>query len=406
MKEDEGVQASSFWEWPGPKQRRRFGQAMVEAYYRSRRRDRSPISSAAAVALGVIVGCLPVYGFHLLLCIGGARLLRVSAPLAYLAAHVNNPWTAPFLLYFELGLGRLLLEGEWIRLSPSALRDAGGLAIGRDLMVGSLALGVGLAALLAPIVLWVAARSRTTPVLARLVDKTSRRYATMGIRIWETVRGKLRFDPAYLEILRVGDLRAGAHVVDLGCGRGILLAAIRTAQEMDRQGHWPTEETPIPADLELSGIEVDRSAYKAARRALGGEASIIRADLRTADLPPSDVIVCLDVLHYLSPAEQESLIARCASSIRSGGTLFVREAATEKGLRSWMTRWQERASSWARGEWRRTLSYRSEGGWKNLLERHGFEASSDPMWSGTPFSNILIRAVRSSPTETSVDRRV
>jgi len=394
LTDDGGAQESSFWEWPGPKRRRRFGQALIEAYYRSRRRDRSPLSSAVAVAVGVFVGCLPVYGLHLLFCLGGARLFRVSAPLAYLAAHVNNPWTAPLLLYLEIGVGRLLLEGEWIRLSPSALREAGGFAIGRDLLVGSVVVGFVLAVALTPFVFLIASRSRTSPSLARLVDKTSRRYATMGIRVWETVRGKLRFDPAYLGILRVGDLRSGARVLDLGCGRGILLAAIRTAQGMDREGRWPKEDPAIPAELELSGIEVDRTAYKAARRALGGDASIVRADLRAAEIPDCDVIVCLDVLHYLSPTEQEGLLARCAAAVTKGGTLFVREAATGKGFRSWLTRVQERLSSWARREWRRPLYYRSESEWIALLEKHGFDTSSDAMWAGTPFSNVLMRAVR------------
>ena len=59
----------------------------------------SPAQLGAAVAMGIIIGTTPFYGFHLGICIVIATLLRLNRALTYLAANISLPWVIPFLLF-------------------------------------------------------------------------------------------------------------------------------------------------------------------------------------------------------------------------------------------------------------------------------------------------------------------
>ena len=47
----------------------------------------TPLSIGKAVALGVFVGCLPIYGIHLGVCIVLARWLRLNEVIVYAGAY-------------------------------------------------------------------------------------------------------------------------------------------------------------------------------------------------------------------------------------------------------------------------------------------------------------------------------
>src|SRR4051794_31413151 len=64
---------------------------------------------AAALGVGLFIGCVPVYGFHLLLCWSAGYLLGLNRLKLYLAANISNPLFSPFLLFAELQ------TGAWIR---------------------------------------------------------------------------------------------------------------------------------------------------------------------------------------------------------------------------------------------------------------------------------------------------
>jgi uncharacterized protein (DUF2062 family)/trans-aconitate methyltransferase len=372
--------------------RRPLGRAIVEFYYRVRQRELTPRTTALSVGMGTFVGCQPLYGLHLALCFGLARLFGLSGGLAYLAAHISNPWTAPFLLFLEATLGHRVLRGAWLELSRGSLLAAGGWGLGKDLVVGSVLVGGVLGALLTGLAFLVSSRRRSFPFRTELINRTSRRYQALGLSTWETVRAKLRFDPVYRSLLRSTHWPSAGRLVDLGCGRGLLLAAILAAQELAEEGRWPEGWSAPPRLGEFVGVELGESAARAASSALGEDAEIFRADLRTTTVPPSEVIALLDVLHYLSPGEQDDLVARIAGALAPGGLVLIREADASGGLRFLLTRLQERLSSWARLELARRLSYRTTAQWRELLARHGLESESEPMAQGTPFANVLIRA--------------
>ncbi|SUA81268.1 Malonyl-CoA O-methyltransferase BioC [Nocardia otitidiscaviarum] len=109
--------------------------------------------------------------------------------------------------------------------------------------------------------------------------------------------------PAILEL--AGDV-AGRRILDVGCGSGPLFAALR-----DR-------------GATLTGIDSSARMLEHARRRLGGEANLLRADLADPlpfpDAAFDDVVASL-VLHYLQ--DWAPPLAELRRVLASGGRLLV-----------------------------------------------------------------------------------
>src|SRR5579864_6645805 len=65
--------------------------------------------TAQAMAMGVMICCLPIPG-HMLLAVLGALYFRANMPLALAAVWVNNPLTFGPIYYFGYKLGSWLLH--------------------------------------------------------------------------------------------------------------------------------------------------------------------------------------------------------------------------------------------------------------------------------------------------------
>jgi len=129
-----------------------------------------------------------------------------------------------------------------------------------------------------------------------------------------------------------------------------------------------------------------------AQRALSGLAQIECADLRTATLSDSDVILMLDVLHYIEPAAQKLLIERAHVALSSDGVLLVRIGNAAGGLRFTWSRCVD-ATIWRlRGRRRAVLKFRTLTGWIDLLTSAGFVVSEIPMSGSQSFANVLLLA--------------
>src|SRR5262245_22200487 len=171
--------------WPT---RTRVRQWFHELHFTLRTEGGSPGRLAAAIAIGTLVGCTPLYGTHLALCVALASLFRLNRALTYLAAHINNPLTMPWLLALSYGIGHRLIEGVWPPWSVSQVFGAGLLAIGRDVLVGSLALGAVLGTVFGSATYFAARRRNRDPEWSALVDAVSHRYRESGPFHWEFVR--------------------------------------------------------------------------------------------------------------------------------------------------------------------------------------------------------------------------
>ncbi|MEZ4239216.1 MAG: DUF2062 domain-containing protein [Myxococcota bacterium] len=100
-----------------------------------KREHADPVRLGWAVAVGVFVGVLPLYGLHLPICIGIALLLRLNKATTLLASQISLPIFAP--LWIAAGI----VVGEWVRFGAHrgvSLDDARSFLGGIALAAGAL----------------------------------------------------------------------------------------------------------------------------------------------------------------------------------------------------------------------------------------------------------------------------
>ena len=131
------------------------------------------------------------------------------------------------------------------------------------------------------------------------------------------------------------------------------------------------------------------------RVALGHRATIHAGDLRNAPLPEADVVVLIDVLHYLETHAQVSLLERIAQSLRSGGLLILPVADSSAGWRFHLGKAGDRFGSVLTGRGLPRHYHRRLEEWLHLLDTLGFEPSVEPN-AGQSFANALVWA-KSAP---------
>lgn len=229
------------------------------------------------------------------------------------------------------------------------------------------------------------------PVRA-LIEAAARRYAAAGRFAIGFARGKLRYDPVFVSLLRAGLVPDGVRVLDLGCGQGVLLALLVAARDQYRAGRWPAGWPAPPLSLGLKGIDNGATAVRRARRALGSEAEIEADDLRTATLPPSDVVAMLDVVHYLDEAAQERLLTAIADALPPGGLFLIRVGDPTAGAAAALTRLVDQLATLVRAGRLHRFHCRTIPDWTAALERRGFAVRPEPKSEGTPFANVLLVA--------------
>ena len=376
-------------------------QRLRRTFYDLRREGEGTGREAAALGLGVFIGCTPFYGFHLLLCWVTGWLLRLNRLKMYLASNISIPLISPFLLFVELQTGAWVRRHDLHDLTLQTLRTTSPWTFGADLLVGSLIVGAVLGLTVAASTLATGGMREDDPVLAALWHRASDPYLATGIMPWEFARGKLRGDPVYRALLRPGVMAAGGTLVDLGCGTGLTLAMLREAVRMHAEG---APLPAVPGFARLIGLELRPGAARIARQALGAEAEIFEGDARTFALPPSRTVLLLDVLHMMARADQERLLARVAAALEPGGTLIIREADAGGGLRFLAVRGGNRLKALATGNWRQRFAFRTHGEWTQLVTRLGLSVEAHGAGRGTPFANLLVIGRRSGD-RASLDER-
>ena len=349
----------------------------------------------AAVAIGVFIGCLPVYGFHLLLCWIAGVALGLNRLKMYLAANISNPLVAPWLLFAEIQTGAWLRRGSFHPLARDYIVSTGLTVFGIDAVVGSLLVGAVLGAVAAAGTYSLVRGAGADRPFAELVRRAADRFLDSSITAWEFARGKLRMDPVYRATLSSELLPSGGTLVDVGCGQGLTLALLAEARLAAERGEWPAGWPSPPRFDRLIGIETRPRVAAIARRALDCDAEVIEGDARTVALERARAILLFDVLHLLRRDDQESLVAAIAARLEPGGVLLVREADPGGGWRFNAVRAGNRFKALVMGTWRaQTFEPRTEAAWRECFTRHGFHVEMRPMGEGTPFANVLFRLTR------------
>jgi uncharacterized protein (DUF2062 family)/SAM-dependent methyltransferase len=347
---------------------------------------------AAAIAAGVFIGCLPVYGLHLILCVAVGTLFRLNRLKTYLAANISNPLVAPWLLLTEVQAGAWIRRGSFHALTVDTVQTTGLRVFAADLLVGSVVVGGALAGLAAWATLALG-RGSDGP-FADMVRRAADRYAATSITAWEFARGKLRLDPVYRALVCDGWLarRPGAPsrtLVEIGCGQGLVLAMLVEARGDARAGRWPAG-WPLPPDFDrLIGVDTRKRVVDLASAALGGDAEVRCADARALSIEPADAVLAVDVLHMMPRDAQEAVLASLVAALRPGGVIVIREADAAAGWRFGVVSLSNRAKAIAFGHWRQRFSFRTAADWAACFTRLGLVAEQRPMGQGTVFANVL-----------------
>jgi len=223
-------------------------------------------------------------------------------------------------------------------------------------------------------------------------------YRQAGSFAWHFARGKLGRDPVFRGLIERGLIGAQrSRVVDIGCGQGLFASLLDAMAAMQADGRWPLSWADTPASAAYTGIElmprdVARAEQSLAR--LSPKPTFVCGDMCSAQLPACDLVVILDVLHYVDLAAQEGVLQRVHAALAAGqGRLLLRvgDAASTRGFA--ISQWVDRTVTRIRGHkvsptWGRPLA-----DWIALLQRLGFaDVRSVPMSEGTPFANVLLVA--------------
>lgn len=225
-------------------------------------------------------------------------------------------------------------------------------------------------------------------------------YRGAGRFAWHFARGKLGRDPVFRALIERGELGRGARIVDIGCGQGLTAGLLQACADLDAGGRWPAGWPAPPRAKSYHGIELMPRDVQRARSATTGLAlapTFECEDMRRAALPPCELVLILDVLHYVDLAAQSDLLARVRGALLQGqgaepGRLLLRvgDADSKRGFA--VSQWVDRAVTLVRGHrapptWGRPLA-----DWVALLRKLGFAVQSLPMSQGTPFANVLLVA--------------
>ena len=285
-----------------------------------------PGPAAAAVWLGIAFGIIPIYGLQSVVALALATLFGLNRPLTFAATFINNPLLQPLLLAGSLQLGHLATRGTWVSLSLAALAARPLSEHLVALLVGSLILSVDPGWRCRGDRLRVPrAAFRSTPVSAS-GDATS----TAAFAPWAGTR----------EASFAG--RRGSTASSACCSRRTWAPARRwtSGAVTARPSRWWRSATRTARSI---GCDLDAGRVAAASQALAGlDIHLATSDVRTFPLPAAGLILIIDVLQYLGPAEQASLLRRCAAALSPGGRLIFRLPDTSHRPLAWATRLLDR----------------------------------------------------------------
>jgi len=233
-----------------------------------------------------------------------------------------------------------------------------------------------------------------------LHDAACAPYRSAGRFAWHFARGKLGRDPVFRALLERGDLPANARVLDIGCGQGLLASLLAAIDIRAARGRWPAAWPAAPAGARYHGIELmarDVARAEAALAHLNPRPEFTCGDMCRVALPASDVVVILDVLHYVDHDAQDALLARVRDALAPRGRLLLRvgDADSRRGFVT--SQWVDRIVTWTRGHRVPPTYGRPLAAWIASLRRIGFTVQDLPMSRGTPFANVLLVAELATP---------
>jgi len=193
-----------------------------------------------------------------------------------------------------------------------------------------------------------------------LARRVRNRYRFMEAYPRMFARFKLQTDPMFADLpeLLAKNRESVKTILDIGCGYGV-------------PGCWCLEFFP---NATLIGLDPDPERVRVAALAMGERGQIVED--AAADLPalenPADLVLLLDMLHYLDDKSITTLFTDCCQALNNEGLLLIRVVIQPEGSPSW---------SWKLEDYRIKLSgakanYRSAERMTELMKKNGFHIES------------------------------
>jgi len=102
----------------------------------------SPKKKALSIALGVLIGLSPIWGFHTVTVLAMAVLLKLNKVIAFAFSNVSFPPFIPFILYASLQLGAFITGEELIFSMDEMLQNQGIITHLKTYILGSITLAI------------------------------------------------------------------------------------------------------------------------------------------------------------------------------------------------------------------------------------------------------------------------
>ncbi len=140
----------------------------------------SPEEIALGIAIGVFIGFTPFYGFHTVLAILAALLVRHANRLAILlGTQISLPFIAPLIYWAEYKVGKILLRSSLFipQEGREKMLEANHVELGLlAILVGSVVLGLLFCAIAYIVTILVAKKIKSQDGLQPLKNKFRKRF--------------------------------------------------------------------------------------------------------------------------------------------------------------------------------------------------------------------------------------
>lgn len=195
------------------------------------------------------------------------------------------------------------------------------------------------------------------------------------------VRSKLRSDPAFpiaWELLSAST----QPVLDVGCGVGLLAFYLRARGS-----------TQAIIGVDIDRRKIDRALATAAQHEIHG-VDFIASDVAIKLPPFTGNVVVFDVLHYMSPPQQQRLLLALAALVSPGASLLLRDCPRDGSARFWTTYAAETFAQTIAWNWRVPLHFPTAESINDAFAASKFQRDVRCAWGRTPFNNRLFTFVR------------
>lgn len=207
----------------------------------------------------------------------------------------------------------------------------------------------------------------------RACTRVTGRFDELWLRFY--VGRKLRSDPIFPAAFSLLG-RSELPLLDVGCGVGLLAFYLR-------ERHF----RPAIVGVDRDGRKIQRARAARAR----GDYARLEFVEQDAGAPfhQRGNVVLFDLLHYLAPNEQRTLVERLAPQVAPGGMLIIRDCPRDDNARFWLTWMAERFAQGTTWNLRTPLHFPTREEIAAAFSPNEFSCSVEPLWGATPFNNHL-----------------